>query len=205
MKLYYSPGACSLAPHIILRETSSTFDLERVDLGAHKTARGGDYYDVNPKGSVPVLEIDGDARLSECPVICQFIADMAKRFDLMPAAGTRERYRVMEWQNYVTSELHKSFTPLFNPAVDAAGKALFRKILRDKYEWVNASVAGRLYVTGDTFTVADAYLFTVTSWAAHVDLDLSRLASLQQFMRRVLARDTVRDAFKAEGLPWSAT
>lgn len=204
MKLYYSAGACSLAPHIVLRETDLTFELERVDIGTHKTAQGQDYHEVNPKGSVPVLEIEDRTRLSEGPIICQYIADRAKRPDLMPAAGTVERYRIMEWQNYVTSELHKSFTPLFNPSFDPAGKALFRKTLRKKYEWIDASIAAQPYLSGSAFTAADAYLFTVTRWAAYVDLDLSGLESLAEFMRRVASRQAVRDALQAEGLLPSA-
>ena len=125
MKLYFSTGTCALAPHILLRETALPFSLVRVDIRAHKTEHGDDYYQINPKGSVPVLELDGGERLTEGPIICQFIADKAKNVELMPAAGTMERYHVMEWQNYITSEIHKSYSPLFNPAFDALERRTF--------------------------------------------------------------------------------
>jgi glutathione S-transferase len=198
MKLYFSPGACSLAPHIVLRESGSTFDLERIDLKTHTTADGSDYYQVNSKGAVPVLATDDGQLLTEGPVICQYIADTAGNTQLMPAAGTPARYRVMEWQNYITSEVHKSFSPLFNPAADAATKALFRSALRKKYEWIDARLGAGPYLTGTAFTAADAYLFTVTRWAKGVDVDLSGLASLGAFMERVNARPAVRAAIETE-------
>lgn len=200
MKLYYSPGACSLAPHIVLREAGIPFTLERVDTGSHKTAQGADFYTINPKGYVPLLELDDGQRLSEGPVIAQYIADHAGRTDLMPAAGSMARYRVMEWQNYITSELHKSFSPLFNPAVDAPAKALFTASLQKKFGWISQQLRDREFLTGDTFTAADAYLFTVAGWARHVALDLSDCEHLQTCLQRVAARPTVREAMKAEGL-----
>ncbi len=200
MKLYFSPAACSLAPHIVLREAGLPFSLEKIDTAKHLTAAGSDYYAINPKGQVPVLELDTGDRLTEGPVIAQYIADQAKNTTLMPAAGTLARYRVMEWQSYITSELHKSFTPLFNPTFDATAKRLHATTLRNKYEWVNGCLANRHYLTGDTFTAADAYLFTVTGWAKHVGLDLSDLTDLQSFLARVAARPAVREAMKAEGL-----
>jgi glutathione S-transferase len=201
MKLYYSPGACSLAPHIVLREAGLPFSLEKVDTSTHKTAQGVDYYTINPKGQVPVLEIEDGERLSEGPIVAQYVADQAKNTDLMPAAGTKARYRVMEWQNYVTSELHKSFTPLFNPAVNAEAKGVIAENLKKKYRWVSTQLEGREYLTGSTFTVADAYLFTVSGWAKHVGLDLSDLSHLQKFLSRVAARPAVKEAMRAEGLP----
>ena len=201
MKLYYSPGACSLAPHIVLREAELPFTLERVDIGKHALASGGDYYAINPKGSVPVLELDDGERLTEGPVIAQFLADKAGNEQLMPAAGSLARYRVMEWQNYITSELHKSFSPLFNPGFDASAKALQSKMLRKKFEWVDSKLADSQYLTGDGFTAADAYLYTVTRWANYVGLDLADLQNLQAFMARVAARPAVQAAVKAEGLP----
>jgi glutathione S-transferase len=183
MKLYYAPGACSLVPHIVLRETGLPFALE------------------NAKGQVPVLELDDGARLTEGPVIAQFIADKAGSAALMPAGGSLARYRVMEWQNYITSELHKSFSPLFNPEFDTTAKALHSKLLRTKYEWVNSKLANDHFLTGDGFTAADAYLFTVTNWAKYVGLDLSNLQHLQAFLARVAARPAVQAAMKAEGLP----
>lgn len=197
MKLYYSPGACSLAPHIVLREAKATFQAERVDLRAHKTESGADYYQINPKGSVPLLEIDGGERLSEGPVICQYIADKTGAVELMPAAGTIARYRVMEWQNYITSEIHKGYSPLFNPAFDAAAKTLFRATLRKKYEWV-ATKLGNQNLTGSAFTAADAYLFAVTRWAKSVEVDLSDLDAISAFMDRTNQRPAVRAAIDAE-------
>ena len=200
MKLFFSPGACSLAPHIVLRETKSAFTLEKVNTGTHLLADGSDYYSINPKGQVPVLELDGGGRLTEGPIIVQYVADKAGRTDLMPAAGTMERYRVMEWQNYVTSELHKGYTPLFNKALDAEAKKLLSGVLLKKYAWLDAQLAGKSYLTGDTFTGADAYLFTVTNWSAYVGLDVSGFANLQAFMQRVAARPAVQEAMAAEGL-----
>jgi glutathione S-transferase len=210
MKLFYSPGACSLAPHIVLREAGLPFLLEKVDTAKHVTTSGSDYFAVNPKGQVPVLELDDGTRLTEGPVIAQFIGDQATKKTLMPVAGSMARYRVMEWQNYITSELHKSFTPLFNSGFDATAKSLHAKLLLKKYLWVDGqlakyvSVEGHLartkYLSGDDFTVADAYLFTVTGWAKHVNLDLLHLPHLQRFLADVVARPAVREAMKAEGL-----
>ena len=200
MKLYYSPGACSLAPHIVLRETGMPFSLERVDTSTHLTAHGVDYYTINRKGQVPLLEIESAERLSEGSVIAQYIADKANNTDLLPTAGSMARYRVMEWQNYVSAELHKSFTPLFNSAVNADAKGVIADNLKKKYRWVSAQLEGRQFLTGETFTVADAYLFAVTGWAGHVGLDLSDLRELQQFMERVAARPAVKEAMRAEGI-----
>jgi glutathione S-transferase len=200
MKLYYSPAACSLAPHIVLRETGLPFTLEKVDTGKHLTQAGTDYYAINPKGQVPLLQLDDGQLLSEGPVIVQYIADQARATTLMPAAGSVERYRVMEWQNYITSELHKGFSPLFNSEFDAKAKATLRALLRKKYEWVDSRLAGRDHLTGEAFTAADAYLFVVTAWAKFVDLDLSGLPNLDAFLKRVSARPAVREALKAEGL-----
>ena len=200
MKLFYSPGACSLAPHIALREAGISFSLEKVDTAKHVTTAGADYYTINPKGQVPVLELDDGARLTEGPVIAQFIGDQSAGNTLMPVAGSMARYRVMEWQNYITSELHKSFTPLFNPEFDTTAKSLHAKLLHKKYIWVDAQLARTKFLTGNDFTVADAYLFTVTGWAKHVSLDLSHLPNLQRFLADVAARPAVREAMKAEGL-----
>ncbi|WEF31881.1 glutathione transferase GstA [Pseudoduganella chitinolytica] len=200
MKLYYSPGACSLVPHILLRETALPHTLIKVDTGKHVTEQGVDYRGINPKGYVPVLELEDGVRLTEGPVIAQFIADRARREDLMPAAGSMARYRVMEWQNYITSELHKSFSPLFNRALDAAAKEVFLAILHKKFAWVSEQLAAQPYLTGTGFTAADAYLFTVAGWAKLVGLELAGLAPLQAFLQRVAARDAVRQALVAEGL-----
>jgi glutathione S-transferase len=200
MKLYYSPGACSLAPHILLCEATLPHTLIKVDTATHLTADGIDFYTINPKGHVPVLDIDDGQRLTEGPVIAQFIADHARRDDLMPAAGSMARYRVMEWQNYITSELHKSFAPLFNPAFDGPAKAIFAAILRKKFGWVSEQLRGKSYLTGENFTAADAYLFTVAGWAKHVGLDLSDVEHVQAFLKRVAARPAVQEAMTAEGL-----
>lgn len=199
MKLYFSPGACSLAPHILLRETNIPHTLIKVDT-SHRTEDGIDFYTINPKGYVPVLELDDGQRITEGPIIAQFIADQANRQDLMPAAGSMARYRVMEWQSYITSELHKSFSPLFNPALDAAAKAVFAAILSKKLGWVSSQLRGKPYLTGESFTAADAYLFTVAGWAKHVGLDLSDFEHLQAFLQRVGSRPAVQAAMKAEGL-----
>src|SRR4051812_41966581 len=187
MKLYYSAGACSLAPHILLNETKLPHAAENVNLADHTTAAGVDYYSVNSKGSVPVLMLDDGTYLTEGPIIAQFIADKAARTDLMPAAGTLPRYKVMEWQNYVTSELHKFFSPLFRPDFDPNGKEQLRAALRKKYEWLSKQLTGKDYLTGTTFTAADAYLFTVTRWAPKVGVDLTDLTPIQDFMKRVAA------------------
>lgn len=200
MKLYYSPGACSLAPHIVLREADLPFTLEKVDIAKQTLAAGASYQSITAKGQVPVLELDEGERLTEGPVIAQYIADKAGSTTLMPAAGSLARYRVMEWQNYITSELHKSFSPLFNAGFDATAKATHSKQLRRKYEWVDSQLAGRDFLTGDHFTAADAYLFTVTGWAKYVNLDLSGLQHLQAFLARVAARPSVHAAMQAEGL-----
>lgn len=200
MKLFFSPGACSLAPHIVLKETRQAFTLEKVDTGTHTTADGADYYAINPKGAVPVLELENGERLTEGPIIAQYLADKAGRADLLPAAGSMDRYRVMEWQNYITSELHKTFTPLFNPDMDSSAKKTLAGVLRKKYEWVNTQLQSRDYLLGQSFTVADAYLFAVTGWAKYVSLDLADLKHLQDFLGRVAGRPAVREALKAEGL-----
>ena len=198
MKLYFSPGACSLVPHILVREMKIPVELVRVDTKTHKTASGEDYYAINPKGYVPYLEIAPGEYQSEGPVIAQYLADQAGREDIMPKAGTKERYRVMEWQNYVTAELHKFFSPLFKPTFPAEGKPFFLDALRTKYEWVSSQLRGKQYLTGNTFTAADAYLYVVTRWSKAVGLDLSDLADLQSFMTRVSERPAVKEAQDAE-------
>lgn len=200
MKLFFSPGACSLAPHILLRETGADFTLVEVDTAAKTTAGGADYLAINPKGQVPLLVLDDGQSLSEGPVIAQYIADLAGATSLMPAAGTLARYRVMEWQNHITSELHKSFTPLFNPVLPASAKDVLRPLLRKKYEWLESRLVPGGGLTAAPFTAADAYLFTVSRWAGHVGLDLSDLPALQRFMASVAERPAVRAALMAEGL-----
>ncbi len=200
MKLYYSPGACTLSPHIALLESGLAFEPVLASMKTHQLADGTDYYSINPKGYVPLLELDDGQRLSEGPAIVQYIADQAPASKLAPPAGTMERYRLMEWLNFVTSELHKSFSPLFNPAMPEEGKALMRKKIGDRLAWVDTQLEGKQYLLGDTFTVADAYLFTVAGWGKHVGIDTSSLANLGAYMTRVAARPAVQAAMKTEGL-----
>lgn len=201
MKLYYSPGTCSLAVHIVLREAGLPFDLIKVDIGSHETAAGTNYFHINEKGSVPVLEFEDGSRLTEGPIICQYLADQAGNRELIPAAGTPERYRVMEWQNYITSELHKFFWPLFNLGDEQeAAKAVYRKKLSDKFNWVSKQLGEGPYLTGEHFTAADAYLFTVANWCRMVNVDLTGATELNEFMQRVAQRPAVRQAMITEGL-----
>lgn len=199
MKLYFSPGTCSLAPHIVLHEAGIHAELVKVNLGRHLTADGVDFHTVNPKGQVPTLVLDDGAVLTEGPVIAQYIAGLAGATSLLPAAGSLARYRVLEWQNYITSELHKSFAPLFNPQFDARAKAVHTELLRKKFVWVDSILSANEYLTGSEFTVADAYLFAVTGWSAHVGLDLSDLKHLQRYLATVAARPAVQAALTAEG------
>jgi glutathione S-transferase len=200
MKLYYSPGACSLSPHIVLRESGLPFTPVLASTKTHQLADGTDYYTINPKGYVPLLELDNGERLSEGPVIVQYIADQVPDKKLAPPAGTMARYRLMEWLNFTTSELHKGFSPLFNPAVPDAAKEISRKKLGERLAWVDGQLAGKQYLMGDSFTVADAYLFTVAGWGQYVGVDTKPLANLSAYMARVAARPAVQEALKAEGL-----
>ncbi|MED5622350.1 glutathione transferase GstA [Ideonella sp. BN130291] len=200
MKLYYAPGACSLAPHIVAREAGLPLTLIKVDTQRH-TVGGTDYFSINPKGQVPVLELDDGGRLTEGPVVAQYIADKAQAQSLVPAAGTLARYRVMEWQNYVTSELHKSFTPLFMGLVEGPSKDTAIKVLEKKLDWLDGQLEGRKHLTGEDFTAADAYLFTVLRWAQFVSIDISSRRHLARFMATVGQRPAVQAALHAEGLP----
>jgi glutathione S-transferase len=200
MKLYFSPGACSLSPHIVLREAGLAFTPVLASTKTHKLQDGTDYYTVNPKGYVPLLELDNGERLSEGPAIVQYIADQAPAKHLAPANGTMARYRLQEWLNFITSELHKSYSPLFNPAQPEEAKALFRTRLRQRYEWIESQLEGRSYLMGDIFSVADAYLYTVTRWSKFAGVDLGGLDRIAAYMARVEARPAVQEALKAEGL-----
>ena len=199
-KLYYSPGACSLSPHIALREAGLPFDLVLASTKTHQLADGTDFYTINPKGSVPVLELADGQRLTEGPAIVQYIADQAPASQLAPAAGTMARYRLMEWLNFITSELHKGFSPLFNPAMPEEAKALARAKLTERLTWVDTQLEGKSFLLGDTFTVADGYLFTVANWGKFVGVDIAPMKTLSAFMGRVAARPAVQAALKAEGL-----
>jgi glutathione S-transferase len=200
MKLYYSPGACSLSPHIVLREAGMKFDLAKTSTKTHTLADGSDYYAINPKGYVPLLELDNGERLTEGPAIVQYIADHAPASGLAPAAGTLARYRLMEWLNFISTELHKSFSPLFNPAVPDDAKAVFKSKIRDRLTWVDGQLEGCDYLMGERFCVADAYLFTVSNWAQHVDVAIDDLKNLVAYRARVAARPAVQEAMRAEGL-----
>jgi glutathione S-transferase len=200
MKLYYSPGACSLSPHIVLREAGLEFTPVLASTKTHKLADGSDFYAINPKGYVPLLELDDGQRLSEGQVIVQFIADQVPAKHLAPPAGTMARYRVMEWLNFITSELHKGFSPLFNPAMPEEAKVLARAKLGERLKWVDGQLAGKAYLMDDTFCVADAYLFVVAGWGRHVGVDITPLPNLSAFMARMMARPAVQQAMKAEGL-----
>lgn len=195
MKLYFSPGACSFAIHILLREIGSPFSLIKVNLATHQTEQGVDYYTINPRGSVPFFETDKGEFLWEGPIIAQYICDQANRSDLMPAAGTMARYRVMMWQNYISTELHKSFSPLFNPTFDAKTKETFTEQLKKKFAWIAQQLEGKQYLTGDAFTAADAYLFTVARWGKKMGFDLS---ALDPYLTRITERPTVQQAIAAE-------
>ncbi len=197
-KLYYSPGACSLSPHIVLREAGLPFTPVMASTKTHQLADGTDYYTINPKGYVPLLELDNGQRLSEGPAIVQYIADQVPASKLAPANGTFERYRLQEWLNFITSELHKSYSPLFNPGINEEAKGVYKAKLADRYKWVDSQLEGKAYLMGDTFTVADAYLFTVTRWAAFVKVDLAGLKNIEAYMARVNARPAVQAALEAE-------
>ena len=174
------------------------FDLVHTSAKSHKTADGTDYYTINPKGYVPLLELDNGERLTEGPAIVQYIADQVPAKNLAPANGTMARYRLQEWLNFTTSELHKGFTPLFNPATPEDYKPLARTRLTDRFRWVDSQLAGRNFLLGEHFSVADAYLFTVAGWGKHVGVDITPLAHLSAFMARVAARPAVQEALKAE-------
>ncbi len=200
MKLYFSPGACSLSPHIVLREAGLAFDLVKVDLKSKKLADGGDYLQVNPKGYVPLLELDNGQRLSEGPAIVQYLADQKPETGLAPKAGTMERYHLQEWLNFLSSEVHKQFSPLFNPAASEDWKQAVRGNLARRFDWLAPQLAARPYLMGDRFTVADAYLFTLLNWCSFTGVDLGRWPALKEYHARVGARPKVREALKAEGL-----
>ncbi|MFZ3285859.1 MAG: glutathione transferase GstA [Telluria sp.] len=200
MKLYFSPGACSLSPHIVLLEAGLPFQTSQVDLHKKLVAGGADFLAINPKGYVPALELDNGAVLTEGPVIVQYIADLAPATKLVPPAGSFERYQVMEWLNFISTELHKNFSPLFAPHASEDMKAAARANLVRRYGYVAQRLEGRDYLSGANFTVADAYLFTVTSWAGFLKFDLSAWPALQAYQARVAARPAVQQAMRDEGL-----
>ena len=200
MKLYYSPGACSLSPHIVAREAGLDIELVKTDLKTKHTADGGDFTAINGKGYVPTLQLDNGQVLTEGPAIVQYLADQKPESGLAPAAGTMERYRLQEWLNFITSEIHKSFSPLFNPDAAPAWKESANANLAKRFEFVARNLEGKSYLMGEKFTVADAYLFTVTNWGQWVGLDIGRWPNLKAHHARVAARPKVQETLKAEGL-----
>ncbi|MBS0393903.1 MAG: glutathione transferase GstA [Proteobacteria bacterium] len=200
MKLYYTPGACSLAPHIVALEAGLTLELEAVDLDTGKTSAGADFKSVNPKGYVPALVLDDGRVLTEGPAIMQYIADLVPGAALAPAAGTFERYQLQEWLAFINSEVHKAFSPLFNPTAPEALRAFLLGALQRRYTYLDERLQSRAFLMGHAFTVADVYLFVVTTWAGYVQLDLDGYRNVQAFQARVGARPAVRAAMAAEGL-----
>lgn len=200
MKLYYSPGACSLSPHIALQEAGLAYTPVLASTKSHKLQDGTDYYTINALGYVPVLELDNGERLREGPAIVQYIADQVPDKQLAPANGTLARYRLQEWLTFIGTELHKGFSPLFNPATPEDYKPMVRERLLQRLQWVDGQLAGKQYLMGDQFTVADGYLFTVTNWTQPTKLDISGLANLAAYRERMGARPAVQAAMKAEGL-----
>jgi glutathione S-transferase len=200
MKLYYSPGACSLSPHIAMREAGLAFEPVLASTKSHKLQDGTDYYGINPLGYVPLLELDDGTRLREGPAIVQYIADLAPTKNLAPANGTMSRYRLQEWLTFIGTEIHKSYSPLFNPNMPEDAKTTFKTKLKTRYEWLDSQLEGKDYLMGEHFTVADGYLFTVTNWAKPTGVDIASLANLNAWHARVAARPAVQEAMKAEGL-----
>ncbi|WP_312947346.1 glutathione transferase GstA [Superficieibacter sp.] len=200
MKLYYKPGACSLASHIILRESGLDFTLEKVDLANKRLENGDDFLNMNPKGQVPTLLLDDNAILTEGVAIMQFIADSVADRQLLASPGSMARYRALEWLNYVATELHKGFTPLFRPDTPEDYKPTVRALLEKKLRFVDEALGDKPWIGGTRFTIADAYLFTVLRWARAVKLEMSGLNHIQAYMERVAARPAVAAALAAEGL-----
>jgi glutathione S-transferase len=201
MKLYFSPGACSLSPHIVLREAGIQADLERVDLKTKRTKSNADLTTVNPKGQVPTLVLDDGQVLTEGPAIVQYLADSRPEAKLAPPNGTIERYRLQEWLNFITSELHKSFGALFNPAVPVGCKKLPTETISTRLAYVDQELGkGGPFLMGSQFTVADAYLFTVVNWTKFLKIDLGQWPNVKAYVERVAARPKVHEALKAEGL-----
>jgi glutathione S-transferase len=200
MKLYYSPGACSLSPHIAFREAGLPVTLVKVNTKTHQLDDGSDYYAINPKGYVPLLELDGGERLSEGPAIVQYLADRNPAAGLAPPEGTIERYRLQEWLNFITSELHKQFGPMFASDTPAEYKEILKKKLAKRLDWLAGELKGKDYLLGKQFTVADGYLYTILRWTGFVGIDLAKWPALAAYASRVAARPKVHEALIAEGL-----
>jgi glutathione S-transferase len=200
MKLYYSPGACSLSPHIVVREAGLPFTLVKASTKTHQLDDGTDYYTINPKGYVPLLELDNGERLSEGPAIVQYLADRNPASGLAPPAGTMERYRLQEWLNFISSELHKQFSPMFAANTPAEYKELLKDKISKRFDWLSGQLQGRDYLLAKQFTAADAYLYTILRWTNFVGLDLKRWPVLAAYAARVESRPKVQEALVAEGL-----
>ena len=204
MKLYYAPGACSLSPHIALLEAGLPYDLVKVDLRAKKLENGEDFLKVNPKGQVPALALSSGELVTEGPVIVQMIADQAAAKNLAPPRDSNERYKFLEWLNYITTELHKNMGPLFSPVLADDAKAFFKDRAMAKFKYIDSQLAGRDYLMGKDFTVADGYLFVMLAWAEKHNFDLSGLPNLTAYKARVAARPKVKEALVKEGLVQAA-
>ena len=200
MKLYYTPGVCSLSPHICLREADLPFELIKVDIKQHTLDDGRDYLDINPNGYVPMLELDSGDRLSEGPAIVQYIADLKPAARLAPPAGTLARAKLQSWLNFLSTEIHKGYSPMFNPAATAEFRTWQRERLVQRYGWIQKQLSGRQYLMGERFTVADAYLFTTLCWLGYVNLDLAQWPGLSGYYERIASRPRVREAMRVEGL-----
>lgn len=200
MKLYYTPGACSLAPHIVLNELGLAFERERVDLRSGKLDDGSSFRDINPKGYVPVLRLDDGSLLTEGPAVVQYLADLKPASGLAPAAGTLPRYHLQEWLNFIATELHKQYTAFFHPKSTDGWKQVAMEMIRLRLGLLQDTLQRQDYLMGQSFTVADAYLFTVLSWSSHIGLDLSAWPAVQKYLRRIAERPSVKQAIQAEGI-----
>lgn len=200
MKLYYVPGACSMAPHIALREAGLAFEIDKMDPATRRTEKGEDYLKVNPKGSVPALRLDNGEVLTEVAVVLQYIADQKPGTGLAPAAGSMARYRLAEWLNYISSEVHKQLGPFFNPKLPPEWRENQVGLLSKRFDILAERLKSHPYLMGDSFTVADAYLFTVLNWCNLLKVDLGKWPALTEYLGRIAARPSVQAALKAEGL-----
>jgi glutathione S-transferase len=200
MKLYYTPAACSLAPHIVAREAGLPIELEKVDLAGKKTESGADFAAINPKGYVPALRLDNGEVLTEVATLVQYLADQAPKAGLIPAQGSMERYRVLEWLTFISSEIHKGFGPLWKPDTPAETKDAARAHLAKRFAYLDQQLAGRSFLTGERFSAADAYLFTVLNWTNFHNIDLAPYRNLKGYVQRVASRPAVQQALEAEGL-----
>ncbi len=200
MKLYFTPGACSMAPHIVLREAGLPCTLQKVDLSKHQTDAGEDFYHINPKGYVPALQLDNGELLTEVAVILQYLADQKPASGLSPKAGTMDHYRVIEWLNYISSEVHKQIGPMFNPKITPEWKQVQMDTLARRFDYLSQRLGGHEFLYGDRFTIADAYLFTVLNWTGFLNIDLGKWPPLRSYMAKIAARKGVSEAMREEGL-----